>query len=149
MSDSTGKSRIAIVSCVKTKRAVASAAADLYKSALFRGLRTYAERNADIWYILSAKHHLVRPDEVIEPYEKTLNRMQKRERHEWAERVKAQLTDAIPENAQVILLAGMRYREEIEPFLRERFTVTVPLEGLSFGRQLAWLKEHNERDRVG
>jgi hypothetical protein len=44
-------------------------------------------------------------------------------------------------DAEVIVLAGLRYREELIPFLRKRgFGVTVPLEGLGFGKQLQRLK---------
>lgn len=46
---------IVLVSCVKSKRPAASAAKDLYISALFTKEREYAERSGVPWYILSAK----------------------------------------------------------------------------------------------
>lgn len=134
--------RIALVSCVKSKRASASPARDLYTSSLFRALRGYAEANADSWYILSAEHGLVHPGKVLEPYERTLNRMPKAERDAWAERVRRQLLEVLPRDAEITLLAGARYREGLEDFLRERgYSVAVPLEGLRFGKQLQRLKE--------
>ena len=140
--------RIALVSCVKLKRDSATPARDLYLSQLFRGLRRYAEANADCWYILSAEHGLVHPDQVIEPYERTLNAMPKQGRLAWADRVQQQLLRILPENAQVILLAGARYREGIEPFLLERgFPVTVPLRGLRIGEQLKRLRFSQENLR--
>jgi cytoplasmic iron level regulating protein YaaA (DUF328/UPF0246 family) len=133
---------VALVSCVKAKRAASSPARDLYSSPLFRGLRAYAERRADMWFILSAEYGVVHPDEVIEPYEKTLNKMSKRDRVAWAERVERQLLEVLPIGAEVILLAGSRYREGIEPFLRDQgFDVSVPLEGLGIGHQLRWLNQ--------
>ena len=57
--------RIAIVSCVKQKRASAAPARDLYVSELFRGLRRFAEVRADAWYILAAEHGLLHPDEAV------------------------------------------------------------------------------------
>ena len=39
--------RVALVSCVKTKRTSASRAEDLYQSNLFLLMRKYAEENAD------------------------------------------------------------------------------------------------------
>lgn len=133
---------VALVSCVKSKRASPAPAADLYTSALFRSLRRYAEANADSWFILSAEHGLLRPTEVVAPYERTLNRMRKADRAAWAERVQRQLLQELPAGADVIVLAGERYREGLIPFLREQgFRVSVPLEGLSFGRQLQRLKE--------
>ena len=137
--------RIALVSCVKQKRDSAAPARDLYLSQLFRGLRHYAETQADAWYILSAEHGVLRPEQVVGPYERTLNTMPKRERLAWAERVQQQLLELLPADAEVILLAGLRYREEIEPFLRKRgFPVSVPLEGLRIGEQLRRLKQAAE-----
>jgi cytoplasmic iron level regulating protein YaaA (DUF328/UPF0246 family) len=134
--------RVALVSCVKKKQSSAAPARDLYLSHLFRGLRRYAESHADVWYILSAEHGLLKPDQVIEPYERTLNTMPKRDRTAWAERVRQQLLEILPANAEVTLLAGLRYREGIETFLREQgFTVSVPLEGLKIGEQLQRLKQ--------
>jgi len=132
---------VALVSCAKAKRTSAAPAGDLYTSQLFRGLRAYAVAHADAWYVLSAEHGLLRPDQVVAPYERTLNTMPKRDRVAWAERVQRQLLDALPPGAEVILLAGTRYREALVPFLRSRgFAVTVPLEGLGIGRQLQKLK---------
>jgi len=133
--------RIALVSCVKAKRTSASAARDLYTSPLFRGLRGYAEANATDWYILSAEHGLLRPDQIVAPYERTLNKMSKGDRVAWAKGVQTQLLEVLPDGAEVILLAGVRYREGVSAFLRERgFSVSVPLDGLTMGRQLQRLK---------
>ena len=137
--------RIALVSCGKSKRGTPAQARELYISPLFRGLREYAESAADAWYILSAKYGLLAPDAVIEPYEMTLNAMRKPERDAWARRVEQQLTEVIPVGAEVTLLAGARYREALEPFLRARGNpVVIPLEGLPMGHQLAWLKRHRQ-----
>ena len=134
--------RVALVSCVKSKLGGPSPAKDLYTSTLFRGLRRYAELNADRWYILSAEHGLLDPEKVVAPYERTLNNMGKADRLQWAVRVQQQLAGVLPSGAEVILLAGERYRQDLIPFLRSRgFEVTVPFEGLSFGRQVQRLKE--------
>jgi hypothetical protein len=134
--------RVALVSCVKSKRNSPSAAKDLYTSELFRRLRRYAEFTADRWFILSAEHGLLNPDQVIAPYERTLNNMLHRDRASWAERVKAQLATNLPRGADVIVLAGERYREDLVPYLEARgHTVDIPLKGLSFGRQLQRLAE--------
>jgi hypothetical protein len=136
---------VALVSCVKSKRKTAAPACELYTSALFRGMRRYAEANADAWYILSAEHGLLSPSDIVAPYEKTLLRMPRRERDEWTRRVTQQLLTVVPAHAEVLLLAGARYREGIEPFLKARgCRVTVPMAGLAFGEQLKWLKERDQ-----
>lgn len=139
-SDLLRPARVALVSCVKTKRATASPAGELYTSSLFVGMRSFAQRNADTWYILSAKHGLLRPDQVVDPYETTLKTMKKADRVAWAEQVQQQLLATLPTAAEVIFLAGERYREVLTPFLERRgFTVRVPMAGLKMGRQLQWL----------
>jgi len=136
--------RVALVSCVKTKRKSAAAAQDLYISPLFNGLRRYSELNSDFWYILSAEHGVLYPDQIVAPYERTLNAMPKCERLAWAERVQQQLLKVLPVGAQVIVLAGERYRQFVIPFLQHHgFSVDVPMKGLGFGPQLHWLKEQN------
>jgi hypothetical protein len=76
--------RICLVSCVRTKLDRNAPASDLYTSALFRKAKEVARRQFDKWYILSAKYGLVRPDDLIEPYELTLTRMPKSDRAQWA-----------------------------------------------------------------
>jgi hypothetical protein len=67
------------------------------------------------------------------------------DRRIWAASVQEQLLEVFPENAEVVILAGMRYREHLVPFLRERgFMVSVPMQGLSIGRQLRFLKLDEE-----
>ncbi len=78
-------------------------------------MRAYAEANADRWYILSAEYGLVRPDQTLEPYERTLNRMGSADREAWAARVRHQLDEVLPNRAHVIVLEGTRYRENLIP----------------------------------
>lgn len=132
--------RVFLVSCVAEKEAIAMPAADLYTSPWFVKARALVEATRDPWFILSAEHGLLAPDRVIEPYEWTLNTMSVNERREWARRVEQQMEESLPEAEEVVVLAGNRYRENLMPYLRERFSkVTVPMEGLTIGRQLNWL----------
>ncbi len=76
----------------------------------------------------------------MEPYERTLNRMPVAERKRWAERVKKQIDNDILAADEIIILAGQRYRENLMGHLKQRFAkVTIPMEGLTSGRQLSWL----------
>jgi hypothetical protein len=138
---------IALVSCVKSKGPRAAPAQDLYVSTLFTGLRQYAQQHSKSWFILSAGHGLLHPKQVVQPYERTLFTMRKAERLAWAEGVKKELApiiDAHRNTVEVLVLAGNRYREFIEPFLVDRgCKVIVPLQGLGIGEQLRWLKRAN------
>ncbi len=134
---------LALVACVKTKATTARQARDLYMSDLFVKASTYAEKAADAWYILSAKYGLVDPSTVIAPYEKTLKRMRVAERKAWAAQVFRDLrTVAVKAGDTVIILAGKEYREYLlDPLKALGCRVEIPMEGLSFGNQLSWLKE--------
>jgi hypothetical protein len=129
-----------LVSCVSQKRSQMCAARDLYVSDLFCKARRYAEASGCPWYILSAEYGLVSPDQVVAPYERTLNKMGVADRRAWAERVAAQLVAAVLNLARVVFLAGARYREFLaEHLIRRGVAVSAPMERLRIGEQLRWL----------
>ncbi len=65
--------RIGLVACAKRKLDHKSRAEDLYASTLFSKAKEYAEKNYEEWFILSAKYHLVDPNQEIDPYDESLN----------------------------------------------------------------------------
>ena len=85
------------------------------------------------------------------PYEKTLNKMKKDDRRAWSHGVMEALEPHLIDVKSVVFLAGEKYREFLEPALRSRgIAVSVPMEGLKSGKQLAWLKaclEEEESDQ--
>ena len=82
---------IGLVGCAATKAETAAPARRLYISDLFRKASAYAEATYDLWRIMSAQHYLLHPDEVIEPYDKRVDRMPKWEREHWASMVESGL----------------------------------------------------------
>lgn len=115
----------------------------LYRGALFRKAREYAEARGDSWHIMSARHFLLSPGDVIEPYDQTLSRMSAPERREWAARVLAQLMPLVSAGDRVVMLAGRLYREGlVGPLEAAGVTVEVPMEGLEIGEQLRWLNQN-------
>lgn len=135
-----GRGILHLVACVSVKRDRPAPARDLYASPWFRKARSFVEGNGGNWFILSAQHGLLSPDQVIPPYERTLNAMRVAERRAWAASVVEQFDEANLEFDRISVLAGKRYREFLMPALRARATfVDVPLAGLGIGQQLAWL----------
>ena len=66
--------KIALISCSKMKRDHSCTAAELYSpSHLFSLSYAYAQKVADKVFILSAKYGLVEEEDVISPYNLTLN----------------------------------------------------------------------------
>lgn len=133
-------SRIALLSCVKSKRSSPAPARDLYTSPLFRMSLEYAQRwGADQIYILSAEHGLVPERRVLHPYEGTLNSAGSSERRAWAVGVLGDISRKADLGCdQFLLLAGERYAEFLRPLLAR---VVEPLRGLPLGERLRFLKE--------
>jgi hypothetical protein len=135
---------LALISCTKSKASQACAVAELYQpSTFFRLAYEFAGLHATSRLILSAKHGVVRPDQVIEPYEQTLVGASREERRRWAGMVHKQLLDS-PEyqGAKTLLwLAGENYRSELLPLLgADGKRTAIPLAGLAQGKQLSWLR---------
>ncbi len=134
--------RIGLVGCVKSKHDQPSPARDLYISTLFVGRRRHVERTCDDWFVLSAKHGLVRPETVIEPYDVALTTLSSRERREWSRTVLAQLGSQVGDLAshEFEIHAGSSYRDFglIEGLVTSGATVEVPAAGLAQGEQLAF-----------
>jgi len=59
----------ALIQCTDSKRDEPAPARDLYDtSSYFRKMRRWVDLKADEWYILSAKHGIVQPDVVLDPF---------------------------------------------------------------------------------
>ncbi|MCI0559167.1 MAG: hypothetical protein MN733_11775 [Nitrososphaera sp.] len=136
---------IFLLSCSKTKRERRLPAKDIYASPLFHKARAYAEKVADRFYILSAKHGLVTPDTVIAPYDDTLRSKTVAERKEWAQKVLTKLKPLLLPGDKITILAGRAYREFLLDELRSvGCVIDTPLAGMSIGQQLKYLGKINQ-----
>jgi hypothetical protein len=134
---------IYLVSCVASKGEHVCEAKELYTSPLFKKMRQYAEKYAENWYILSTKYHLLRPEEVIEPYELTLKQMSAEEIRTWAQETLEMLKKELYPTDVVTIFAGKQYRRYLLKSIQEMcHEVRVPMENLGIGQQLQWLKEN-------
>lgn len=138
------KIRIALISCVSQKEKHKCMVKDLYTSSLFKKTWEYATKieKPDGVYILSALHGLIRFNEVIEPYDKTLLTMSKEEALEWAEKVKKQLTNTFVkdgrtlEDFEFLIFAGSKYYVNLIDFIPN---YKLPLGSLPIGKRLGAL----------
>jgi len=145
-----------IIGCGKSKRQHASPAADLYTGQLFRAARQYAEAHADAYLIASARHGLVEPTAILEPYDDTLPAGFD-ERRAWGFCCQADLAAwlndrphlmhhnarglrAIVPEFRCAILAGRRYAEAILDWTAlGPHNTTTPLAGLGIGHRLQYL----------
>lgn len=143
--ESAGRADVVLVGCVKSKVSHAAPAKDLYISPLFCKERAYAETAGERWFILSAEHGLVAPDEVLRPYELRLSTTPARYRQEWGVKVVQQLHDvAGPLDGKTIEAhAGSAYIDPIRAgVMRAGAHLVEPLAGLTLGQRLAWYSLH-------
>lgn len=131
---------VVLVGCGDAKRSTTVPAKDLYTSNFAAKKRGYAEQEADYWYILSAEHGLVAPNEVLDPYDTHISDV---DGQAWEERVREALPNLA--GARVVVLAGSEYieagglQETLEMYAD---TVETPTAGMGIGERMAWLKEH-------
>jgi len=139
--------KVVLISCVSKKLHHKSKAQDLYISPLFKKELEYAKLlNPDKIFILSAKYGLLKLNEEIEPYDKTLNKMRSNEIREWANSVLNQLKKSTDlENDEFIFLAGNNYRQFLLPHLRY---YKIPMEHIILFYQQGWLKKEILKLRI-
>ncbi|WP_006244492.1 DUF6884 domain-containing protein [Mycolicibacterium tusciae] len=132
---------IVLVTCVKSKLNRPAAAKDLYISALFKKQRAYAEMLGVPWFILSAEHGLVAPNEWLAPYERYLPDTPASYRAAWGLWVasRLELLAGTLQDKVIEIHAGSTYLDAVRPELEKRGARVVnPLEGLKMGPRLGW-----------
>jgi len=137
--------KIVLISCVSKKLSHESKAEDLYVSPLFRKELEYARHlKPDKIFILSAKYGLLKLDEKVKPYDKSLNKMSSEEIKKWADSVINKLKEVSDlKNDEFIFLAGSKYRKFLLPHIKH---YKVPMQRMRIGKQLKWLSERSRNE---
>lgn len=134
--------RLVLVGCVAQKRPMAAPARDLYVSALWGKRRRYAESTGMPWFVLSAEYGLVDPDDVLEPYDRFMDREPRAYRARWSEVAAARVVERCRDLtvSSVEVHAGSAYLEYglIDALQRAGIAVDWPLRGYRIGEQLNW-----------
>lgn len=154
---------VILIGCTKAKRTERSAARDLYDpSDLFRRRRRYAEASGVPWAVLSARHGVLDPDQVADPYDFTIKQ---RMTEAWAPKPWAvgviqrcfrlagrhavkppgEEYARFVEPLTVEIHAGVDYVRAVElavPAFRTDITLVHPVAGMGIGEQKAWYFGH-------
>ena len=118
-----------LVSCGRRKRCFAVPAKELYVSARFQRARASVEATGSPWFVISAEHGLLDPDEIIDPYDKTLKGATLEARRQWAEKVKRQMDKYLPDGEIIVILAEEDYYKDLTTYLKKRFAhIMIPVE---------------------
>jgi len=110
---------VALISCCKNKLPHRSKVKDLYVSSSFKVNMSNSNLiSPDVKYVLSAKHGLLKMDDVIDPYDVTLNNMSEPEVISWSNKVFNQLRslEDIP-NTNFVIYADDNYSRHLSKLL--------------------------------
>lgn len=133
--------RIGLVAAPKRQRGEICRAREQFEpSVVFRRARDYCERTYGEWYVLSASHGLLSPQQVIGPDMPALHLLPAAERQRWAARVATQLGTRCSRSAEAlvfVLYASQWYAEILvraAPFAE----LEQPLAGMTLRERLRW-----------
>jgi hypothetical protein len=132
---------IVLVGCGAKKLDRPAPAGELYIGTLFQAARAWAEKFGDRWYILSAMHAMVPPEQQLYPYNVSMADLDANRRAEWAGRVISMMEyEGLLVNSHTwTFLAGKAYIEPLLPLL-EGLEIKTPLAGMGIGKRTAWLQ---------
>ncbi|WP_291811506.1 DUF6884 domain-containing protein [Limnobacter sp.] len=123
---------VVLVSCGKHKLDYSASAKDSYVSRRFKAAREFAENFGSSWFILSAKHGLVEPDQVIAPYDQDLNALTAQSKALWVETIVSGLLKRNLVSQYIVVLAAGPYAELLrERLKREGFLIIYPLNDMA------------------
>lgn len=124
-----------LISCCAEKLPYAAPAKDLYQSKGFKERLSIAKsHNPDEILILSAKHHIVELDQVLEPYDVCLSNQTTGEQKKWAEICLVALSSKfnLKEDKFIILANEDYYRNLIGQYRIENYETPFEFENKSF-----------------
>ena len=135
--------RIAIISGSKLRLKKEAAAKDYYIGSLFKKAYAHTSKKYDQVLILSAKYHVLLPNELVRPYRVNLYNASKKERRDWANLVYDKLKKYISKDSEIFFYNSHREREFlIEKLEKTGITFHTPLSHLSLGEQLRWYNKN-------
>lgn len=105
--------------------------ADLFRSPGFARAREHAVASGLPWFVLSAKHGLLEPDDVVAPYRLELGDASTVYRNAWGEWVAAQLGERVQlPGATVEVHGGVDFAQPLrQPLARRGAALELPLPG--------------------
>lgn len=131
--------RAAVVSCGKRKLTRSAMAKDMYIGPYFKACMAYAISVADIVLIFSAKYGLIRPTDVIAPYDVYLPNASTEYQKKIKAFVSTQLEKFTDAGYEIIYVCGKTYWSGLP-------SGATPLDGVGgLGRQMKWMKAHRGR----
>lgn len=135
---------IALVAASRRQRGTICRATEQYdRSPVFRRARDFCERTYGEWYILSARHYVLLPQQVIGPDDTSVHILDADGRFVWAKHVTRILIARQERSAEPIrfaLYASQRYADLLRR-AAPTLTFELPLSRLGLVERLRWYDE--------
>ena len=140
---------IFIINCSKEKVNYQVKASDMYCSERFNLSKKIVEDNNYEWYILSSKYGLLKPDTIIDPYDKNINDLTKKEKNEYITKIIKQFSDFnINNKKRIIFLCDSLYINEIcQELERKKYNIISPFSHLKPEMWVQYLKQLDNSPR--
>ena len=123
--------RVVLVGSSGATAEESGAAGRLFRSDGFARAREHAVHSQLPWFVLSAKHGLLDPDDVISPFEVQIDDQSAAYRTAWGEWVVAQLADRLQLDGVVVEVhGGVDFAQPLrQPLARRGAVLEIPLPG--------------------
>jgi hypothetical protein len=123
-------------------------AARLFQSSGFARARAYAEQSGHPWFVVSAKHGLLDPDDVVGPFDVLFGDQSLAYRTAWGEWVVAQLADRVRlTGVTVEVHGGVDFAQPLRtPLARRGATLEIPLPGMWSDDDVARAQPHEDHE---
>jgi hypothetical protein len=126
----------------------AQPAARLFRSSGFARARAYAESSGHPWFVVSAKHGLLDPDDVVGPFDVLFGDRSLTYRTAWGEWVVAQLADRVRlTGVTVEVHGGVDFAQPLRsPLTRRGAGLEIPLPGMWSEDDAGGAERHGEHE---
>lgn len=132
-----------IVGCSQKKLKIPAPASELNQGQLFRALKKLAIKNSFNLKILSGKHGLLEPDQIIEPYDQKIKNKEDIAKIRF--KIMLKICQIWRDHDLIIIFMGKKYRSVLEPFFDNKFIVIHDRRGI--GGYLSLASHYNQISR--
>lgn len=128
---------VCLIGDTPNQRTYPCKARELFDCPLFRDVVTFADLFAK-WFIVSSKHGILSPEDVVQPYGDRIEWFDAYQRHQWMLNTSVTLKEIAIPQTPFVCLAGGQY---LRTFRRMGISLICPLAGMSTAQRRRWLKE--------
>ena len=138
--------KVAVINCGSAKQHKKCKAQDLYIGSLFLASQEFCKSKYDQYCILSAKYHVLLPDDIVEPYDMFLTKFSKKDKEEWSRITAEQLLTKFPEDTEFDFYVSQSYLTYVLPYLdKAKRVYNTYLNDLGMGYKIQWFQQHTTK----